>query len=106
MHEIFIQEVAAGRKMPIEDVRVLADGSIFTGMEAVNNGLIDEIGGQKEAIAYLEEVLELDSIDLVEYIDEVSFFELLGGYISKHGFAIGQGVSSKPLVEQSFSIKT
>jgi protease-4 len=47
--------VAAGRDMPAERVRELADGRIFTGREAVRLGLVDAIGGEAEARAWLAE---------------------------------------------------
>ena len=41
INETFIQTVAEGRDMPVEDVRALATGLTFTGMTAVENGLAD-----------------------------------------------------------------
>jgi protease-4 len=52
INEIFIENVADGRKMDIEAVRALATGMPFTGMDAVGNGLADEIGTREDAIAY------------------------------------------------------
>lgn len=46
--------VAERRKLPIERVRVLSDGRVYTGRQAVEVGLIDEIGGEEKAIAWLE----------------------------------------------------
>jgi protease-4 len=47
----FIKDVAVGRKMSEGDVRKLADGRVFTGLEAKNNGLIDELGALQDAVA-------------------------------------------------------
>lgn len=44
IHEQFIKDVAAGRKMPIEKARELSDGRIYTGLQAKEAGLIDNIG--------------------------------------------------------------
>ena len=55
LHEQFVAMVAAGRDMPVERVRELADGRIFTGREAVRLGLVDAIGGEVEARAWLAE---------------------------------------------------
>jgi len=44
IHEQFIKDVAAGRKMPLEKVRTLSDGRIYTGLQAKEAGLIDGIG--------------------------------------------------------------
>ncbi|MDA8089736.1 MAG: signal peptide peptidase SppA [Nitrospiraceae bacterium] len=50
VHEQFIQAVAAGRKMPVDVVRQLADGRIFTGQQAKALGLIDQLGDLEDAI--------------------------------------------------------
>jgi len=53
MHGQFVALVAAGRHMEEAQVRALADGRIFTGREALTLGLIDGIGGEREARAWL-----------------------------------------------------
>jgi len=53
LHGQFVAIVAAGRRMEEPRVRELADGRIFTGREAVGLGLIDAIGGEREARAWL-----------------------------------------------------
>ncbi|RME62490.1 MAG: signal peptide peptidase SppA [Nitrospirae bacterium] len=50
VHEQFVQAVAEGRKMPVEKVRKLADGRIFSGRQAKQLGLIDELGNLEDAI--------------------------------------------------------
>lgn len=54
MHEQFVARVAAARRMDPAAVRALADGRIFTGRQALEAGLIDAIGGEREARAWLE----------------------------------------------------
>ncbi|MBP1748172.1 MAG: signal peptide peptidase SppA, type [Deltaproteobacteria bacterium] len=44
IHEQFIKDVAAGRKMNIDKARELSDGRIYTGLQAKDAGLIDNIG--------------------------------------------------------------
>ncbi len=44
IHEQFIKDVAAGRKMNIDRARELSDGRIYTGLQAKDAGLIDAIG--------------------------------------------------------------
>jgi protease IV len=51
VHEQFIQAVAEGRKLPLEKVRGLADGRIFSGDQARTVGLVDELGNLQDAIA-------------------------------------------------------
>jgi protease-4 len=47
----FTEKVASGRRMPAERVHDLARGRVWTGADAIANGLADEAGGLREAIA-------------------------------------------------------
>jgi protease-4 len=51
VHEQFIHAVAEGRRLPLEKVRGLADGRIFSGDQAKNLGLIDNLGDLQDTIA-------------------------------------------------------
>ncbi len=50
IHEQFIEAVATGRKMKVDDVRNLADGRVVSGRQAQKLGLVDELGGLERAI--------------------------------------------------------
>jgi protease-4 len=50
MYGQFVADVARGRSLPEEEVRALADGRVYTGQEARENRLIDEIGTYQDAI--------------------------------------------------------
>ena len=47
----FTQKVASGRRLPAERVHELARGRVWTGADAIANGLADEAGGLREAVA-------------------------------------------------------
>jgi protease-4 len=49
----FIGLVAERRKLPMPQVLLLSDGRVYTGRQAVKEKLIDEIGGEEKAIAWL-----------------------------------------------------
>ena len=51
VHQQFVRDVARGRRMPEEKVREIADGRIFTGEQAKEMGLVDELGGLNDAVA-------------------------------------------------------
>jgi protease-4 len=53
LHAQFVAMVAAGRGMEPERARALADGRVFTGRQAIEAGLVDAIGGEREARAWL-----------------------------------------------------
>jgi len=57
MHENFVKAVAENRGMDIEVVRKLADGSSMLGQMALENGLVDEIGGLYEVKEYLRGII-------------------------------------------------
>jgi protease-4 len=48
----FLNRVSAGRGMTVEAVNVIARGRVWTGTDALNIGLVDQLGGIKEAINY------------------------------------------------------
>ena len=41
----FMQKVAAGRKLPLEQVQTIAKGRVWSGTDAKSHGLVDELGG-------------------------------------------------------------
>lgn len=49
-YDQFTAAVAEGRKMPIDQVKTLADGRIYTGRQAKEAGLVDQIGDLQDAI--------------------------------------------------------
>jgi len=51
VHEQFILAVSEGRKMPFDEVKKIADGRIFTGRQALEARLVDELGTLEDAIA-------------------------------------------------------
>ncbi|MCQ1852652.1 signal peptide peptidase SppA [Neorhizobium galegae] len=50
----FVDLVADRRKMPRDEVLKLADGTIFTGRQALNVKLVDKLGGEEDIRDYLE----------------------------------------------------
>lgn len=49
-HSQFVRAVAEGRKLPEAQVRVIADGRIFSGEQAMANKLVDRLGTMQDAI--------------------------------------------------------
>jgi protease-4 len=50
VHQQFIKAVAEGRKLPLEKVAAIADGRIFSGEQARDLGLVDEMGNLEDTI--------------------------------------------------------
>ncbi|MBN2418495.1 MAG: signal peptide peptidase SppA [Deltaproteobacteria bacterium] len=56
----FVDAVAAGRNLPVEKVREIADGRIFTGETAKKWGLVDELGNFEDAIILTKDIAGID----------------------------------------------
>lgn len=85
-YEQFVEVVAEGRDMDKEDVYPLADGSIFTGSQAYNLGLVDTLGGLRDAIDLAADLAEMEGEPNVirpRRRDDVSLFDLLGGVLGR-----------------------
>lgn len=80
VHEQFIGAVAEGRGLPIEKVRPYADGRVFTGRQAKEYQLVDELGGIKDAALSAAEMAGLKGEPQLQYPPEEKHFlrELLG----------------------------
>jgi protease-4 len=82
----FTTKAAQGRKMPIEKLRELAGGRVYTGIQAKENGLVDELGTLHDAIAAAKQLagIEKDDTVQIEVLPEpTNFFESLFGDLSK-----------------------
>lgn len=55
MHELFVQSVSQGRRMPMERVRELATGEVYPAADALANGLVDRMGDIEDAIDWAVE---------------------------------------------------
>jgi len=82
VHEQFIEAVSAGRGIDVDTVRPMADGRIFTGRQAKNLGLIDELGDLEDAILEAGKLAEIDGEpQVVGEEDEHSWKDLIRGMI-------------------------
>ena len=50
-YDEFLQQVATGRSMSVERVHEIAQGRIWTGLDALNHGLVDKLGDLDDAVA-------------------------------------------------------
>jgi protease-4 len=68
MYDQFVEMVAAGRHMDPDKVRQLADGRAYTGRQALKLGLVDAIGGEREARGWLAETRDVPTTLPVEEV--------------------------------------
>lgn len=63
IYDQFLDRVSKGRGMSKEAVNEIARGRVWTGKDAVKNGLVDELGGMREAIAFALKEVDIDESD-------------------------------------------
>ena len=99
----FTSIVAEGRDMTVEDVDAIAQGRVWTGAEALEIGLVDEIGTLEDAIEYaamsIEGVTSVSDVQIAAYPKPLTTLEmLLESFGGKSAFA-GTSLES---IEQAF----
>lgn len=67
MYERFVDTVEAGRTLSREEIYTLADGRIYDGAQAVEKGLVDELGYFDEALMDLRETHGLQDAQLIRF---------------------------------------
>jgi len=93
IRDYFVSEVAKNRKMGKKDIDKAANGLFYLGVQAKELGLVDELGGKDEAVAYIE-MKENIKADIVEYETKKGFFEALSGAMKDQSFFVGKGIGS------------
>lgn len=86
-YQTFLKKVADGREMTVSEVDAVAQGRVWTGKQAQEKGLVDEIGGLDDAITFAAKSTGTSSYRIENYpVYETSIEELLKG-LSGFGFA-------------------
>jgi protease-4 len=100
-YKFFIKIVAEEREISENEAKLLADGRVFSGLQAKRSGLVDAIGGEKDALEWLFTKKKLDkSLKIREvklYKPESPLDKILG--------AISESLSLESFFENYFSEK-
>ena len=67
IYDQFLKRVADGRKMTKDEVNVIARGRVWTGRDALRIGLVDQLGGLRDAIAFAAKESKLANIKVIYY---------------------------------------
>jgi len=86
VHRQFIEDVAKGRNISTEKIEPLADGRVFTGRQALEFNLVDQLGGLQDAIDSLAVQANINgSPQIVQEEEKVPFLDwLLQSSLSKN----------------------
>ena len=80
VYQVFLRRVSEGRAMELEDLNELSGGRVYTGHQAVANGLVDELGGLQAALNKAKKLAEIDPqrrLPLHRYRERFSLVECL-----------------------------
>ncbi len=105
VYDQFKNRVTLGRGEKIANVEAIAAGRIFTGRQAIANGMADELGGVHDALTAMATALNMDAgsydiVTLPEPMDMGEFFEQLLGVSGVRGRGPGLTVQvESPLLQ-------
>lgn len=78
VYDTFKARVAEGRDMSLEEVEEIAQGRVWTGKQALENGLVDGLGGFEQALEAAARLAKLEEYNLISYpMIEPEFDDLL-----------------------------
>ncbi len=66
-YALFTERVSAGRDLPVDSVRTIAEGRVWVGNRAIELGLVDELGTLSDAISAITAETDLDATATVAY---------------------------------------
>jgi protease-4 len=81
-YDKFLTKAAQGRNMSKEDVNTIGRGRVWTGKQAKENGLVDELGGLDRALALAKSLAAIpddEDVKLVVWPKKTSLFSLVFG---------------------------
>lgn len=84
-YELFLKRVADGRRVTPAKIDAVAQGRVWTGRQARELGLVDELGGLDDALRLAKQQAKLDpakGVELVVYPAKRSFYDVLSGALS------------------------
>ena len=100
VHSQFVTAISEGRNIPIDRLQPFVDGRIFTGQQALDAGLIDELGSLSDAVRHAGNAVGLGDDPKVIYPqpEEKSIYErLIQGAASRYlGISLTPQISAGP----------
>lgn len=101
----FLKRVADGRKMTTEQVDAIAQGRVWTGIDAQKLGLVDEIGGLDAAIKYAAKLGKTNSYRTENFPEyEKSFEDLLANFTGMAMFKTKEQLLKEQLGEEGYQM--
>lgn len=100
----FLQVVAEGREMSIKAVDQVAQGRVWTGEDALNNGLIDKLGNLQSAVQEAAQLTGLEEFDVITIEPRLSSKQVFFNQVfSKTIKLLPSGLVSQPSLLNIFA---
>lgn len=99
VYDLFVKRVADGRQQPASRIDAVAQGRVWTGRQARELGLVDELGGLDDAIRIAAERARLDpaaGVNLVVYPEKRSIYEILSQQFGSSPASAMSALFSRP----------
>ncbi len=77
VYDLFTKRVSEGRNLPIEKVLEVGEGRVWSGMEAIKLGLVDQLGCTEDAVIKAAELANLNEYGIIQYPQKQDFFTRL-----------------------------
>ena len=90
-YDAFVEKAAAGRQTTPERIDAIAQGRVWTGQQAKDLGLVDELGGLQHALSLAKARAQIDpkdEVEIVTYPQKKSFYELVQAPFGVEGSAL------------------
>lgn len=104
-YNTFLKRVADGRKMTVEQVNEIAQGRVWTGLDAHRLGLVDEIGGLEAAIKHAAKLGKTKSYRTENFPEyEKSFEDMLANFTGMAMFKTKEQLIKEQIGEEGFEM--
>lgn len=105
VHDYFIKDVALNRKLSEGEVRRLATGEPFLGIEAKELGLVDELGNLDIAVNLTKQLAGIEDASVVRMKEHTALFNLFSGFSSKAAYYMGRGIGAELKADEGLLIR-
>jgi protease-4 len=105
IYKTFVNRVAAGRKMTFNQVDAIAQGRVWTGTDAIKNGLVDKLGNLDAAVAHAATLGKSKSYRTENYPEyKKDFDEFLEGFAGASIYKSRETMMIEELGEENYKL--
>ena len=103
-YDTFLQRVADGRGMSVAEVDSVAQGRVWSGVDALRLGLVDELGNLDDAIKAAAEMAELSEYGIRQYPRYKSDFEQFMSNFSSMKTIVGEAFVKEQVGDEAYKV--